>query len=147
MGLEAPLSLRAVTSEHNQGQFCLLTIQEGLTFARSSGISLSALSKDSVWAVKETIVVFLAGGHGEEVVRCVLNDHEVQQSEIPAQVPLAEKLAENSLQSGVIYSAGEDGCIKAWSMRGDAKFAVEVNALKRKGRREKEERSARYKPY
>ena len=135
------------TSEHNQARFRALTIQDWLTFTCSSGIRLNALSRDTVWTLKETADVFLAGGHGEEVVRSLLNDHKVKQSAIPVQAPLAEKLADNSLQSGVIYSAGEDGCIKAWSTRGDAKFAAEVNPVKRKGRREKEGKSARYKPY
>lgn len=111
------------------------------------------------WDMLRKERVRLQGGHGGEVVRGVWVDEEVCGGLLSCVSTLRLRIANGSRQAGTIYTAGEDGLVKAW--RGGAAAeaeAVEPAAEKqqkrekrtkeeRRERRERKEAKARYRPY
>ncbi|KAL8691908.1 MAG: hypothetical protein Q9218_002954 [Villophora microphyllina] len=93
-------------------------------------LDLVPLSRQTAWALGASSTIRLLGGHGGEVVRsmCLSPDDET------------------------IFTAGEDGLIKAWRTFGDESNATEIKASSPDKKRKKHrsinnDERARFKPY
>jgi len=81
--------------------------------------------------------IILDGAHGEEIVRSLFVDDEVRD------FVECHHVADRSAQSGVVFTAGEDGCIKAFG----PSESLSQQTTPSKSSKFKKGSDNRYKPY
>ncbi|KAI9658448.1 MAG: hypothetical protein M1829_006803 [Trizodia sp. TS-e1964] len=90
----------------------VLPSREGaIVAAGSSGhVDLFPLVKAPEWAFDESKKIRLPGAHGDDVVRCIYVDQAVYTS------PYLHGSAADFIKSQKIFTGGEDGLVRAWSL-------------------------------
>ncbi|KAL8631257.1 hypothetical protein Q9189_003021 [Teloschistes chrysophthalmus] len=94
-------------------------------------VDIVPLRRQTSWSLEVSETIRLPGGHGEEVIRSMCSSHD-------------EK---------TIFTAGEDGQIKAWRPSGEENNATKIKEVPREDKKRKKHKSgddherARFKPY